>query len=97
MLLSRANRVLGICTLSKGGTAGTVVDCKLVFATALKACAQSIIVSHNHPSGNLMPSEQDKRLTRRLVQVGKALDLPVLDHVIVTSEGYFSFADDGEL
>ena len=97
MLLNRANRVLGICTISKEGTAGTVVDCKLVFATALKACVQSIIVSHNHPSGNLMPSEQDKRLTRRLVEVGKALDLPVLDHVIVTTEGYFSFADEGVL
>ena len=97
MLLSRANKVLGICTLSKGGTAGTVVDPKLVFATALKACAQSIIVSHNHPSGNLMPSEQDKRLTQRLVEIGKALDLPVLDHVIVTVEGYYSFADEGEL
>lgn len=97
MLLSRANRVLGICTISKGGTAGTVVDSKLVFATALKGCAQSIIISHNHPSGNLMPSEQDKRLTRRLVEIGRALDLPVLDHVIVTVDGYYSFADEGEL
>ncbi|TXE04773.1 RadC family protein [Algoriphagus aquimarinus] len=97
MLLNRANRVLGICTISKGGTAGTVVDAKLVFATALKGCAQSIIVSHNHPSGNLMPSEQDKRMTRRLVEIGKALDLPVLDHVIVTADGYYSFADEGEL
>ena len=96
MLLSRANRVLGICTVSKGGTAGTVVDAKLVFATALKGAAQSIIVSHNHPSGNLLPSEQDKRMTRRLVEIGKALDLPVLDHVIVTAEGYYSFADEGE-
>ena len=68
-----------------------------MLATALKACAQSIIVSHNHPSGNLMPSEQDKRLTLRLVEIGKALDLPVLDHVIVTEEGYYSFADEGEL
>tara|TARA_R110002051_G_C8664477_1_gene489496 strand:- start:759 stop:1229 length:471 start_codon:yes stop_codon:yes gene_type:complete len=97
MLLSRSNRVLGICTVSKGGTAGAVVDAKLVFATALKGAAQSIIVSHNHPSGNLLPSEQDKRMTRRLVEIGKALDLPVLDHVIVTAEGYYSFADEGEL
>ncbi len=97
MLLNRANRVLGICTISKGGTAGTVVDAKLVFATALKGCAQSIIISHNHPSGNLIPSEQDKRLTRRLVEIGRELDLPVLDHVIVTVDGYYSFADEGEL
>lgn len=97
MLLNRANRVLGICTVSKGGTAGTVVDAKLVFATALKGAAQSIIISHNHPSGNLLPSEQDKRLTANLVKIGSALDLPVLDHVIVTTEGYYSFADEGEL
>ncbi|MBN7817466.1 JAB domain-containing protein [Algoriphagus pacificus] len=97
MLLNRANRVLGICTISKGGTAGTVVDAKLVFATALKGAAQSIVVSHNHPSGNLIPSEQDKRITRRLVEIGKVLDLPVLDHVIVTADGYYSFADEGEL
>ena len=97
MLLSRANRVLGICTISKGGTAGTVVDAKLVFGAALKGCAQSIILSHNHPSGNLMPSEQDKLLTRKLVRIGNELDLPVLDHVIVTAEGYYSFADEGEL
>ncbi|WP_339869422.1 JAB domain-containing protein [uncultured Algoriphagus sp.] len=97
MLLNRANRVLGICTISKGGTAGTVVDAKLVFGAALKGAAQSIIISHNHPSGNLLPSEQDKRLTANLVKIGKALDLPVLDHIIVTADGYYSFADEGEL
>jgi DNA repair protein RadC len=97
MLLSRANRVLGISTISTGGTAGTVVDAKVVFGAALKANASSIILSHNHPSGNLLPSEQDKRLTRRLVEIGRALDLPVVDHVILSSEGYFSFADEGEL
>ncbi|GMQ31635.1 JAB domain-containing protein [Algoriphagus confluentis] len=97
MLLSRANRVLGICTISSGGTSGTVVDAKMVFATALKANASSMIVAHNHPSGNLGPSEQDRRLTQRLTEIGRALDLPVLDHVIVTLEGYYSFADEGEL
>ncbi|WP_057937933.1 JAB domain-containing protein [Algoriphagus resistens] len=97
MLLNRANRVLGICTVSKGGTAGTVVDTKLVFAAALKSCSQSLILAHNHPSGNLLPSEQDKLLTRKLVRIGRELDLPVLDHVIVTAEGYYSFADEGEL
>lgn len=97
MLLNRSNRVLGICTISKGGTAGTVVDAKLVFASALKGAAQSIVISHNHPSGNLLPSEQDKRLTANLVIIGKALDLPILDHLIVTADGYYSFADEGEL
>jgi DNA repair protein RadC len=97
MLLSRGNRVLGICTISTGGTAGTVVDPKVVFAAGLKANASSIILSHNHPSGNLQPSEQDRRLTRRLVEIGRALDLPIVDHVILGPEGYFSFADEGEL
>ena len=97
MLLNRANRVLGICTVSTGGTSGTVVDSKLVFAAALKGNASSIILSHNHPSGNLSPSEQDRRLTQRMVEIGRALDLPVLDHLIVTPEGYYSFADEGEL
>ena len=97
MLLSRGNRVLGICTISTGGTAGTVVDPKVVFAAGLKANASSLILSHNHPSGNLQPSEQDRKLTRRLVEIGRALDLPIVDHVILSSEGYFSFADEGEL
>ncbi len=97
MLLNRSNRVLGICTISKGGTSSTIVDAKLVFATALKANASSLIVSHNHPSGNLEPSAADRRLTGKLVEIGKALDLPVLDHIIVTVEGYYSFADEGEL
>lgn len=97
MLLSRANRVLGIVTISSGGTAGTVVDVKLVYAAAIKSAAQSIVLAHNHPSGNLLPSEQDKRLTHRIKQAGIILDIPVLDHLIMTSEGYYSFADEGEL
>ncbi|WP_297337871.1 JAB domain-containing protein [Algoriphagus sp.] len=97
MLLNRSNRVLGICTVSSGGTSGTVVDPKIVFATALKANASSMIVAHNHPSGNLGPSEPDKQLTKRLMEIGRALDLPLLDHMIVTLEGYYSFADEGGL
>ncbi|WP_339867051.1 JAB domain-containing protein [uncultured Algoriphagus sp.] len=97
MLLSRANRVLGIVTISSGGTAGTVVDVKLVYAAAIKANASSVILAHNHPSGNLQPSEQDKRLTQRVKEAGRILDIPVLDHVIMTAEGYYSFADEGEL
>jgi DNA repair protein RadC len=97
MLLSRANRVLGIVTISSGGTAGTVVDVKLVYAAAIKANASSVILAHNHPSGNLLPSEQDKRLTQRIKQAGNILDIPVLDHMIMTVEGYYSFADEGEL
>ena len=97
MLLSRANRVLGIVTISSGGTAGTVVDVKLIFAAAIKSNASSIILGHNHPSGNLMPSEQDKRLTQRVKEAGRILDIPVLDHIIMTADGFYSFADYGEL
>lgn len=95
ILLNRSNHVLKKHLISQGGTAGTVVDTKLVFKAALEHFAQSMILVHNHPSGNLKPSEQDKRLTERLVKVGKEMDLPVLDHVIFTDVGYFSFADEG--
>jgi DNA repair protein RadC len=97
ILLNRSNQVMKKHMVSQGGTAGTVVDTKIVFKIALEHLAQSIILIHNHPSGNLTPSEQDKRLTSRLVKVGRELDLPVLDHVIFTDVGYFSFADDGIL
>lgn len=97
LLLSRSNQVMRKHLISQGGTAGTVVDTKVVFKVALEHLAQSIILIHNHPSGNLKPSEQDKRLTERMVKIGRELDLPVLDHVIFTDHGYFSFADDGIL
>lgn len=97
ILLNSGNRVLGVVEISRGGISGTVVDPKLIFAAALKSNSTSIILGHNHPSGNLKPSAQDEKLTRRLVEVGKLLDLPILDHIIVTSEGYYSFADEGNL
>lgn len=97
LLLSRSNQVMKKHLISQGGTAGTVVDTKVVFKIALEHLAQSIILIHNHPSGNLRPSEQDKRLTERMVKIGRELDLPVLDHLIYTDDGYFSFADEGIL
>ncbi|MDR7129052.1 DNA repair protein RadC [Algoriphagus sp. 4150] len=97
ILLNRGNQVIKKQLISQGGTAGTIVDIKIVFKLALEHLAQSIILVHNHPSGNLGPSDQDKRLTQRLVKIGRELDLPVLDHVIFTDVGYFSFADDGIL
>lgn len=97
LLLNRNNRVLGIFEVSTGGISGTVADPKLIFVAALKANASSIILAHNHPSGNLNPSEQDMRLTKRVKEAGNMLELPVLDHVIVTPEGYYSFADEGVL
>ena len=97
ILLNRAHKVLGIYLVSTGGVSGTAVDPKLVFAAALKANASAIILAHNHPSGNLYPSEADKQLTRKMSEAGKYLELPVLDHIIVTHEGYYSFADEGML
>lgn len=97
LLLNRANYTLGIYTLSKGGMSGTVVDVKLLMAVALKSAACSMILVHNHPSGNLQPSEADKTITRKIVEGGKLLDLQILDHLIVTGEGYYSFADEGLL
>lgn len=97
MYLDRANRVLGIRLISTGGIAGTVVEPKLIFATALKAAASGVILAHNHPSGNLSPSENDKAITQKLLAGGKLLELQVLDHLIITPERYFSFADEGLL
>lgn len=95
MLLNRNNKVIGISEISTGGVSGTVVDQKLIFAAALKANASQIIMAHNHPSGNLSPSQQDLVLTKKIVEVGKMLDLPVLDHIIITGEHYYSFGDEG--
>jgi DNA repair protein RadC len=95
LLLNRANKVLGIIEISSGGVTGTVVDPKIVFVAALKANACNIIISHNHPSGNLKPSRQDEELTNKIKAAGQLLDIRLFDHVIVTSEGYFSFADEG--
>ncbi|TKC00017.1 JAB domain-containing protein [Pedobacter cryotolerans] len=95
MLLNNRGRVLGVVELSSGGFNGTVADPKMIFGVALKACASSIVIAHNHPSGDLKPSSQDIKVTERLVAAGKLLDLAVNDHLIVTTEGYRSLADDG--
>jgi DNA repair protein RadC len=96
LFLNRANRVLGWTRLSLGGMTGTVVDPKILFAMALLTGACSIVISHNHPSGNMKPSEADIKLTKQLKEAGKILEIPVLDHLIIVAEGcYFSFADEG--
>lgn len=97
ILLSRSNFVIKKERVSQGGTAGTVVDAKIVFKIAMEHMAQSVILVHNHPSGSLSPSDQDRRLTEKLVKIGRELDLPVLDHLIFADRGYFSFADEGIL
>ena len=94
MLLNRAGRVLGICDISSGGLAGTFMEPRMIFVAALKANASSIIIAHNHPSANLNPSYEDKVMTRKLMEAGKLLDITVADSVIITSEGFYSFAEE---
>ena len=97
VLLNRANRVLGIYEVSTGGVSATIADPRLIFGAAIKANASAIILAHNHPSGQLKPSDADLKLTKKLKDGGLYLEINVLDHVIVTSEGYYSFADEGVL
>lgn len=95
LFLNQANKILRSERISAGGITGTVADTRIIFNLALRYNAVSIILSHNHPSGNLQPSEQDIALTKRTVEAGKMLDIKVLDHLIITEKSYFSFADEG--
>jgi len=95
VFLNRANHILAISKISEGGLCSTVIDLKLLFQYALKVNAQNIIISHNHPSGNKTISEADLKLTRRIVEAGKIMEIQILDHIILTSEGYTSFQDEG--
>lgn len=97
LLLNRANVVKAKVLISTGGQAGTVVDPKIIFKRALEGNAASIIIAHNHPSGNLKPSAEDLKVTKRLVEAGKLMDMPVLDHLIMADRLFFSFADEGLL
>lgn len=95
ILTNRANKVLGIFEVSTGGMTGTVADPKLIFVAALKSGATGILLAHNHPSGNLTPSQADIDLTKKIKEGGKFLEIQLLDHLIITSEDYYSFADEG--
>jgi len=95
LLLNKANEVFARKQLSTGGTSGTVADLKMVFKCAVDERAAAIIAVHNHPSGSLKPSEADLELTKKMLAAGKILDLPLLDHLIVSERGYYSFADEG--
>ncbi|MEI6433462.1 MAG: DNA repair protein RadC [Bacteroidota bacterium] len=97
LLLNRANKILRKCPISEGGISGTVVDPKKIFKISLDHHASSIILGHNHPSGILTPSEADMRITKKLVEAGKLLEISVLDHLIVGDNGFYSFADEGSL
>lgn len=98
VLLNNANRVKGIFEISNGSITGTVVDIRILFATILKSLATAIILTHNHPSGNLSASEADKQLTAKIKQAAQFLDIAVLDHIIIAPNGcYYSFSDEGIL
>lgn len=97
ILLNRANEILGVYELSKGGFSGTVVDIRVILGVALKCNASALVLIHNHPSGNLQPSDPDKGITIKLRDGCKLLDLLLLDHLIISKEGYYSFADNGIL
>lgn len=97
LLLNRSNTVQKKVQISNGGVSGTYVDSKLIFKSALDQLASSVILIHNHPSGNLQPSMADKQLTKKIQQAGITLDLPIIDHIIFTDNGYFSFSDEGLL
>lgn len=93
LMVDRANRMIGVEHVSKGGVTGTVADPKVVFRAALQHLATGIILCHNHPSGNLRPSEEDIALTRKLRAAGESIDIQVMDHLIIGNGDYFSFAD----
>ena len=97
LFLNRANKVLCVYNVSSGGITGTVADPRLIFSAALKVNAVSLVLSHNHPSGSLKPSRQDEDLTQKIKGAGAFLDIKVLDHLIMSGEGYYSFADEGLL
>jgi len=98
MYLNRANRVLGVYELSKGGMTGTVVDIRLLLSVALKIAATGIILCHNHPSGNLQPSNSDRDITNKIREACKLFDIKVLDHLLITADRkYYSMMDEGVL
>jgi len=97
LCLNRQNAVVGFYKVSSGGISGTIADPRVIFTTALNCLATSIIIAHNHPSGNLQPSQADKEITTKIKEAGKMLDIRLLDHIILTDTGYYSFMDEGAL
>lgn len=97
LFLNRSNRVIGRMRLSQGGISGTVTDVRMVMKKAIEYLASGIIICHNHPSGNLNPSESDTRITNKIKEAGGMIDIQLLDHLIVADNDYYSFADNGLL
>jgi DNA repair protein RadC len=97
LFLNRANRVVGLLEVSTGGVTGTVADPRIILVAALKVLACNMVLAHNHPSGNLLPSKADEELTQKIKHAAAFHDIKVLDHIILNDEGYYSFADMGLL
>lgn len=97
LCLNRANKVVGFYKVSSGGLSSSIVDPRVIFTIALNCAANSIILSHNHPSGNRVPSVQDKDITKKIKEAGKLLDIGLLDHIILTDDNYYSFMEEGDL
>lgn len=95
--LNRGNKVIGMQVVSMGGTATTVVDCKIIFTGALLANASGIVLAHNHPSGNTRPSIEDDKITRHIKDGCQTLDIKLMDHIIITEDDYYSYSDEGRL
>jgi DNA repair protein RadC len=95
LYLNRANKVIGSYELSKGGITATIADIRIILSVGLKTLATGLILAHNHPSGNLKPSEADVSLTNKIKEAAKLMDIQVLDHIILADGGYFSFSDEG--
>ena len=95
LYLNNSNKVIYKAQLSKGGITGTVVDIRIIFKMAFEQNATGLILSHNHPSGKLMASEADLKITKRIKEAGQTLEIQVLDHIIITENGYLSFQDEG--
>ncbi len=93
--LNRANKVIENVSISKGGTTGTVIDIKIIMRRALEVLAQGIIIAHNHPSGNKMPSKMDISITKKIKDAAELFSISILDHIIVADKTYYSFRDEG--
>lgn len=97
LCLNKKNAIVGFYKVSSGGITGTVADPRVILTIALKCCATSLVLAHNHPSGNLKPSRADEDLTLKIKSAAKFLDINVVDHIILNDESYYSFADEGIL
>ena len=97
LLLNRANETIGYAKISQGGIVGTVVDKKIILKYVVESLASGVILAHNHPSGNINPSDADLRITKEIKELCNLIDSPVLDHVILTADSFYSFADNGKL